>query len=69
VVPVAALGRVAGDSLVLSALISDLEGRRVLRDQRSAPVAEAAGLGAQMAESLLAQGGREILAELYGRPI
>ena len=29
VVPVAALGRVEGDSLVLSALISDLEGRRV----------------------------------------
>jgi hydroxymethylbilane synthase len=68
-VPVAALGRVAGDSLVLSALISDLEGRRVLRDQRSAPLAEAANLGAQMAESLLAQGGREILAGLYGRPL
>jgi hydroxymethylbilane synthase len=69
VVPVAALGRVEGDSLVLSALISDLEGRRVLKDQRSAPVAEAAGLGTQMAETLLAAGGREILAELYGRPI
>jgi len=69
VVPVAALGRVEGDSLVLSALISDLEGRRVLRDQRSAPVAEAAGLGSQMAESLLAAGGREILAALYGRSI
>ena len=54
---------------MLSALISDLEGRRVLREQRSAPVAEAAGLGTQMAESLLAQGGGEILAELYGRPL
>jgi hydroxymethylbilane synthase len=54
---------------VLSALISDLEGRRVLRDQRSAPIAEAAGLGAQMAETLLAAGGREILAALYGRPL
>jgi hydroxymethylbilane synthase len=69
VVPVAALGRVAGDSLHLEALISDLEGRRVLRDQRSAPLAEAASLGTQMAENLLAQGGREILAELYGRPL
>ena len=36
VVPVAALGRVAGETLYLDALISDLEGRRVLRDQRSA---------------------------------
>ena len=69
VVPVAALGRVAGETLYLDALISDLEGRRVLRDQRSAPVAEAAGLGTQMAEWLLDQGGREILAELYGRLI
>jgi hydroxymethylbilane synthase len=60
---------VAGDSLVLSALISDLEGRRLLRNQRSAPAAEAAGLGTQLAESLLDQGGREILAELYGRLI
>jgi len=66
---VAALGRVQGDSLVLSALISDLEGRRFLREQRSAPVAEAAGLGTQVAESLLAAGGGEILAALYGRPI
>jgi hydroxymethylbilane synthase len=69
VVPVAALGRVEGDSLHLEALISDLEGRRFLRDQRSAPVAEAAGLGTQMADSLLAAGGREILAALYGRPL
>jgi hydroxymethylbilane synthase len=69
VVPVAALGRVAGETLYLDALISDLEGRRLLRNQRSAPAAEAAGLGTQLAEWLLDQGGREILAELYGRLI
>ncbi|OGR31283.1 MAG: hydroxymethylbilane synthase, partial [Desulfobacca sp. RBG_16_60_12] len=69
VVPVAALGRVEGGTLHLEALISDLEGRRVLRDQRSGPMAEAAELGTQVAESLLAQGGREILAALYGRPL
>jgi hypothetical protein len=32
-------------------------------------VAEAAELGTQVAERLLAQGGREILAALYGRPV
>jgi hydroxymethylbilane synthase len=68
-VPVAALGRVAGDSLHLEALISDLEGRRLLRDRRTGPVAAAAGLGTSLAEDLLAQGGGEILAELYGRPV
>jgi hydroxymethylbilane synthase len=69
VVPVAALGRVEGDLLHLEALISDLEGRRLLRDSVRGPVSEAAGLGTSLAESLLAQGGREILSELYGRPI
>ncbi|MGA9755217.1 MAG: hydroxymethylbilane synthase [Desulfobaccales bacterium] len=69
VVPVAALGRVAGDSLHLEALISDLEGRRLLKDQRSGPVAEAVSLGISLAETLLAQGGAEILSALYGRPV
>jgi hydroxymethylbilane synthase len=68
-VPVAALGRVAGDSLHLEALISDLEGRRLLRDRRTGPLAAAAELGTSLAEALLAQGGGEILAELYGRPV
>ncbi len=68
-VPVAALGRVAGDSLHLEALISDLEGRRLLRDRRTGPVAAAAGLGTSLAEDLLARGGGQILAELYGRPV
>jgi hydroxymethylbilane synthase len=69
VVPVAALGQVQGDSLHLEALISDLDGRRLLKDTQSGPVTEAARLGSSLAESLLAQGGREILSELYGRLI
>jgi hydroxymethylbilane synthase len=69
VVPVAARGRVAGEVLHLEALISDLEGRRVLRAQETGPVDEAAALGTRMAEDLLDQGGREILAELYGRSL
>jgi hydroxymethylbilane synthase len=69
VVPVAALARVEGDSLHLEALISDLEGRRVLRDKLTGPVAEAAALGTRMADALLNRGGREILAELYGRSL
>jgi hydroxymethylbilane synthase len=68
VVPVAALGRVEKDSLHLEALISDLEGRRLVRDSSSGPVAEAARLGVGLAENLLARGGREILSEMY-RPL
>ena len=64
VVPVAALGRLKGDSLTLEALISDLEGQRFLRDRISGQVADAAFLGTELANRLLDQGGREILAEL-----
>jgi hydroxymethylbilane synthase len=69
VVPVAALGRLAGETLHLEAMISDLEGRTLLRDSRRGPGAEATRLGTELADTLLAQGGRAILTELYGRPV
>jgi hydroxymethylbilane synthase len=69
VVPVAARGRLAGETLHLEAMISDLEGRRLLREARTGTAAAAASLGSSLAEDLLARGGREILSELYGRPL
>jgi len=69
VVPVAALGRVAGDSLTLEALISDLEGKRYLRESTSGPSAGAEAMGTDLANRLLDRGGREILAELYANPL
>lgn len=68
-VPVAALGRLAEGSLSLTALISDLEGRRVLQDRLAGPPEEAGVMGRRLAEMLLARGGREILLELTGRPL
>jgi hydroxymethylbilane synthase len=68
-VPVAALGRVAGDSLTVAALISDLQGQRLLKDSLTGPLEEAESLGWRLAERLLARGGREILTEIYGRPL
>jgi hydroxymethylbilane synthase len=69
VVPVAALGQVQGDNVTLTALISDLNGRQFLKETRTAPTAAAASLGTDLADLLLARGGREILAELYQRPL
>ncbi len=69
VVPVAALGRVTGDSLILEALISDLEGRRYLRDTISGHIDEAQTMGTEIANRLLDRGGREILADLYANPL
>ncbi len=68
-VPVAALGKVEKGSLILKALISDLQGQRLLKDSLTGPAQEAESLGRALAERLLAQGGREILAEIYGRPL
>ncbi len=65
-VPVAALGRETGGSLTLEGLISDLEGRRYLRDRVSGPEDQAWSLGMALADRLLSRGGREILAALSG---
>jgi hydroxymethylbilane synthase len=67
-VPVAALGRLEDDSLSLEALISDLEGRRVLQDRLVGSPEEAVSMGRRLAEMLLDRGGREILQEIFGRP-
>jgi hydroxymethylbilane synthase len=67
-VPVAALGRLEDDALSLSALISDLEGRRVFQDHLVGPPEEAISLGHRLAEMLLERGGRTVLQEIFGRP-
>ena len=69
VVPVAALGKVEGEALTLEALISDLDGKRYLREHLSGRVDEAQSMGTALANRLLDRGGREILAELYSHPL
>jgi hydroxymethylbilane synthase len=69
VVPVAALGKVEGEALTLEALISDLEGKRHLRESLSGQVDEAQAMGTELANRLLDRGGREILAELGAHPL
>jgi len=69
VVPVAALGKVAGDSLTLEAMISHLDGEPLIRRRLTGPVAQAVSLGTRLAEDLLDLGGREILANLRPRSL
>jgi hydroxymethylbilane synthase len=69
VVPVAAWSRLAGDSLVMDALISDLEGQRVLRDHIAGSPEEAAFLGTYLANRMLDCGGKEILDELASQSL
>jgi hydroxymethylbilane synthase len=61
--PMAAHARLAGGgTLTMSAVVASEDGRRVLRAAGSAPAADGARLGVQLAESLLAQGAAEVTA-------
>lgn len=65
-VPVAALGQIEDGSVTLEALISDLEGQRLLQDRLVGRPGEAAAMGSRLAEMLLERGGREILEAIHG---
>lgn len=69
VVPVAGLAQVEDGVLHLEALIGDLEGRKLIRGRITGTPDEAETLGRTLAERLLDEGGREILAQIYGRSI
>lgn len=64
--PIAAHAALQPDgSLLLAGLVADLTGARIIRKQRTAPVADAAALGKALAEEIKSSGGAEILKELY----
>jgi hydroxymethylbilane synthase len=62
--PLAAKGTVTNGSVHLAALIARPDGKQVIRGERNGSVDMVDRIGTQLAELLLARGGREILAEL-----
>ncbi len=65
-VPIAAHAVVSGTRLTLRALVSSLDGLRVVRGERSGAAGEAAGLGEALGDELLGKGAAEILRECEG---
>ena len=64
-VPLAGYAERLGDGrLRLRGLVASLDGQRLARAEETAPESEAASLGARVADAVLADGGREILAAL-----
>lgn len=59
--PIAALGRVEGDSLMLHARVLDLDGTLALDERDQASFGEAEALGARVAATLLVQGAADLL--------
>jgi hydroxymethylbilane synthase len=66
-VPIAAFGEIEGDSLRLTGFISSVDGVRSVRGSITGPADSFHALGSELADRLLADGGREILREVYGR--
>ena len=65
-VPIAAFGTVTGDQLELTGLVSDVEGKQVLKKTVTCHVADAKETGVALAKQLLADGAGPILNEVYG---
>ena len=66
-VPIAGYAELQGDELWLRGLVASEQGDRVLRAEARAPRSDAARLGRELGEQLLAAGAGEILAQVYGR--
>ncbi len=65
-VPIAAHATISGETLKMTALVTSVNGRRLIRDSIQGLAQAAHRLGIELAERLLAQGGDEILREIYG---
>lgn len=66
-VPIAGYATLSGGEITLEGRVATLDGGEVLRERQQAPISEAARLGTQVAESLLAKGADKILKTVYER--
>jgi len=66
-VPLAGHATVEGGTVRMRALVASLDGTRIIRAERSGPIAGARALGVALAEDLLARGAAEILKEAEGK--
>jgi len=63
-VPIAGHAWIEESRLEMLGVVASTDGQKLFRDQASAPIEQAAELGTQLAERLLASGAREILKAL-----
>lgn len=62
--PVGAFASIVGDNIEICAFISDLQGENLVRREIVGPASKGQALAEQLAQELLQDGGREILAKL-----
>ena len=64
-VPIGAYATIVQGVLEIEGLVASVDGGRIVREKRTAGVDNPEEVGVSLAESLLAQGGEEILREVY----
>ena len=65
-VPIAGFARLAENTLHMTGLVASVTGDKMVRLAVSADTSDPEGLGVRLAEKLLAEGGKDILSEVYG---
>ena len=65
-VPIACLSQLENDSLTLRGLVGRIDGSEMIKAEITGDSTQAGALGRQLADNLLAQGAKAILAELNG---
>jgi hydroxymethylbilane synthase len=68
-VPIAAYGEVDGGQLKLTGFIASVDGKTTVKDSISGPAVDCVRLGTELADRLLASGGKQILEEVYQREL
>jgi hydroxymethylbilane synthase len=63
-IPVGSYSRITGDKFELTGFISSINGEEFLKETAAGPLKNAVDLSIQLAQSLLAKGGREILSSI-----
>ena len=63
--PIGAHATIEGEILILTGMVADLEGVRLIRKELRVDARQPEIVGKRLAEVILESGGAEILAELY----
>lgn len=64
-VPIAGLAQIEEEKIILTGLVASVNGQQLVRGQVTGALWAGEELGKRLAEDLLAQGGEEILSEVY----
>ncbi len=64
-VPISAWAVITGQTVTVTGMVSDTRGERVIRETATGARTEARAIGHQVADTVLAKGGKAILDELY----